>query len=115
MENQVNRFTLQSDITIQTRRAQAVEPQFADAIRQVLKMNHKVIACYLLDARKPDTEEIIQIVALTIEDEINNIDIVAQQLWEMLQKFPDRTLKTFMMSSVNFRDRYLGSEFYIRR
>ncbi len=115
MENQVNRFTLQSDITIQARRAQAVEPQFADAIRQVLKMNNKVIACYLLDARKPDSENIIQIIALTIEDEINNIDVIAQQLWEMLQKFPDRALKTFVMSSVNFRDTYFGSEFYIRR
>lgn len=114
MKDQVNKFTLQSDITIQTRRAQAVDPQFAEAIRQVLRANNKVIACYLLDARKPNSEEITQIIALTVEDEAENLDVVSQQLWEMLQKFPSRATKTFMMSSVNFKDRYFGSEFYIR-
>ena len=114
MKDQVNKFALQWDVTMQTRKAQAVDPQFAEAIGQVLRVNNKVIACYLLDARKPNSEEIIQIIALTVEDEAKDLDIVAQQLWEMLQKFPDHVTKTFMMSSVNFRDRYVGSEFYIR-
>jgi hypothetical protein len=114
MQNTVNKFALQSDTEIQTRRAQNVDLQFSEAIRNVLKANNRVIDCYLLDARKPDTEEIIQIIALTVEDEAKDIDIVSQQLWEMLQKFPDRKGKTFMMSSVTFKDDYLGSEFYVR-
>src|SRR5688572_33431144 len=104
MQNPVNKFTLESDEAIQTRRAQAVDPQFTEAIYQVLKANNKVVDCYLLDARKPNAEEIIQIIALTVENEEKDLDYVSQQLWEMIQKFPDRAGKTFMMSSVNFKD-----------
>jgi len=114
MQNPVTKFALQSDVEIQTRRAQSVDPQFAEAIRDVLKENNKVIACYLLDARKPDSEEMIQIIALTVEDDEKDIDFVSQQLWEMLQKFPDHVATTFMMSSVSFEEQYSGSEFYVR-
>ncbi len=114
MQNPVNKFTLESDETIQTRRAQAVDQKFAEAIHQVLQANNKVVACYLLDARKPNAEETIQIIALTVENEENDLDFVSQQLREMIQKFPKHLGKTFMMSSVNFKDDYLGSEFYVR-
>lgn len=116
MQPQLPKFTLRSDVEIQTRRAQSVDAQFADAIRDILKRNDQVIACYLLDARKPDADDIIQIIALTVEDEANDTDFVAQQIWElMLQKFPDRVGKTFMMSSVTFKERYSGFEFYLRK
>jgi hypothetical protein len=115
MQNPVNKFILQSDEMIQTRRAQTVDPQLAGAIRQACTANSNVIACYLLDARKPNTNDIVLIIAVTVEDETKNIDLVAQQLWEMLQRFPTYLSKTFIMSSVNFRDRYFGSEFYIRQ
>ena len=114
MGNIVNKFALQSDIEIQSRRAQNVDRKFAKAIRNVLKSNNKVIDCYLLDVRRLDTEEVIQIIALTVEDEAKDIDIVSQQLWEMLQKFPDRLEKTFMMSSITFKEQYSGTEFYVR-
>ena len=114
MQNTITKFALQSDIEIQIRRAQNVDPQFAEAILNVLNANNSVVDCYLLDARKPDAEEIIQIIALTVEDEEKGIDIVSQQLWDMLQKFPDRVAKTYMMSSHTFKEQYLGTEFYVR-
>ena len=115
MQNQIPKLTLQSDVEIQTRRAQSVNPQFAEAIREVLKTNNEVIACYLLDARKPDSDEIIQIIALTVENEAKDIDFVSQKLWEMmLEKFPDRVATTYIMSSATFKERYSGFEFYVR-
>jgi hypothetical protein len=115
MQNQMNKFVLQSDEVIQTRRAQAVDPVFAEAIRQVLKANSQVIGGYFLDARKPNSEGTFFILALTLEDESKDLDLVAQQIWDMLQQFPQHKFKTFMMSSVPFKDRYGGSEFYIRQ
>ena len=115
MQNQMNKFVLKSDTVIQTRRAQAVDPTFAESIRQVLEANRQVIAGYLLDAREPNSEGTFLILALTLEDERKDLDLVTKQLWEMLEQFPQHKFKTFMMSSVPFKDRYSGSEFYLRQ
>jgi len=91
-----------------------VDAHLKGAIRKVCKANNNIIACYLLDGRKPESKEIILIIAVTVEDETNKMDFVAQQLWEMLQQFPRQASKTFIMSSSPFKDSYNGSEFYIR-
>lgn len=115
MNKTVPRFQLEADITIQTRRAQVIDAQFAEAIRQVCRENSNIVACYLLDARKPEAEEIVTIIAVTVENEAKNIETVAQQFWEMIQAFPQQVARTFIMSSANFRDGYSGSEFYVKQ
>ena len=91
-----------------------MDVQLEGAILKACKANNNIIACYLLDGRKPESEEIILIIAVTVEDETNKMDFVAQQLWEMLQQFPHQASKTFIMSSSPFKGSHNGSEFYIR-
>ena len=115
MQYKMNKFVLKSDVAIETRRAQGVDPKFYESIRGVLKTNRKVIAGYLLDARKPNDEETFLIIALTLEDERKDYDLIARQLWDMLQQFPQYIFKTFITSSAPIKDTYFGCEFYIRR
>lgn len=108
------KFVLTSEVPIQTRRAQAVGPDLATAIRGTCETIPYLIACYLLDARKPGAEETVLIIAVTLEDEAAYLDWVGQQFQFMLQRFPAQASKTFIMSSAEFADIYAGTEFYVK-
>jgi hypothetical protein len=108
-------FVLTSETTIQTRRAQTVDAELATAIRGYCESIPYIIACYLLDARKPDTEEIVLIIAVTLDDEAAHLVWVGQQFQAMLQRFPAQAGKTFIKGSGELTDRHAGTEFYVRR
>lgn len=108
-------FVLTSQTAIQTRRAQAVDAELATAIRGYCESIPYIIACYLLDARKPDTEEIVLIIAVTLEDEAAQLVWVGQQFQAMLQRFPSHASKTFITGSSQLAQGYAGTEFYVRR
>ena len=108
------KLRLISKVEVQTRRAQAVDPQLAGAIRSACQSNRCIAACYLLDARKPETEEIVLFIAVTVDDEAAHMDSVAQQFQTMLRQFPIQAPKTFIMSSAGFIERHAGTEFYTR-
>jgi hypothetical protein len=107
------KFVLKSAVTIQTRRAQAVDPLLAAAIRRTCEASQHIAACYLLDARKPDTGETGLIIAMTLDDEAAHLDLVTLEFQAMLRQFPAQALMTVIMSSASFTE-YAGSEFYIR-
>ena len=109
-----NKFVLTSEVTLQTRRAQAVDAQFAAAVRRTCKATPQLAACYLLDARKPETRETALVIAVTLDDEAAHMDSVAQQFQAMLREFPIQAPKTVIMSSASFIDRHTGTEFYTR-
>jgi hypothetical protein len=103
-----------SDVTVQTRRAR-VDQRLADAVLKVCETNHYIAACYLLDTRKPETEEIVLTIAVTLDDELLRMDSVAAQFQDMLKQFPEQAGKAYMMSSAGFIESYAGSEFYVRK
>jgi hypothetical protein len=107
-------FVLTSEVPIQTRRAQAVDADLAAAIRGYCESIPYIIACYLLDARKPDTDEIVLLIAVTLDDEAAHLVWVGQQFQAMLQRFPAQAGKTFITGSVEFAQSYAGTEFYVR-
>jgi hypothetical protein len=109
------KFALQSDVTIQTRRAQAVDEQLAAAVKNVCEANPQIIACYLLDARKPESGEMTLLIALTFDDEAAQMDLAGLQFQAMLRQFPVFAPKTFIMSSRAFVKKYKGAEFYVRQ
>ncbi len=108
------KFELATEVTIQTRRAQAVDGQLAAAVRRTCEASQHITACYLLDTRKPETGETALIIALTLDDEAGRMDPVAQEFQVMLRQFPSQASKTYTMSSAGFIHDYAGSEFYVR-
>lgn len=108
------KFSLSADVPLQTRRAQAVEKSLSEAILGVCRASQEIAACYLLDARKPNTEEIGLIIALTVSDEPHQMDQLAQRFQSMLREFPEQARKTVIMSSATFLAAYEGTEFYSR-
>ncbi|HSP61481.1 MAG TPA: hypothetical protein VLQ90_00710 [Pyrinomonadaceae bacterium] len=55
------------------------------------------------------------IVALTVDDEAQDMEAAAQQVQIILRQFPTQAPKTFIMSSASFVESYAGAEFYSRR
>ena len=110
----LGKFSLTSEVTLQTRRAQAVDSQLAAAIRRTCEAIPQLAACYLLDARKPETGDTALIIAVTLADEAAHMDSAAQQFQTMLRQFPTHASKTYIMSSARFAHDYAGSEFYVR-
>src|ERR1700761_9694385 len=99
MPHETGKFTLTSKVTIQTRRAQSIDSALAAGIRRVCKANQHIVACYLLDGRKPDANEIGLIIALTLDSETDHLELAGLQFQEMLREFPVQALKTVIMSS----------------
>jgi len=115
MSHDLGKFLLTADTTFQFRRAQGLDARLAKEIRSVCEASEQINACYLLDARKPDTEEMVLIIAVTLDEEAKYMDLVAQQFQAILQQFPIYSSKTFIMSSASFIDRYAGTEFYAKK
>jgi hypothetical protein len=108
------RIELESDITLQFRLAEEVDSELARAVQRVCEQCRQVSACYLLDARRPDTGEMALIIALTVDDEAQDMDVAAHQVQTILRQFPAQAPKTFIMSSASFVESYAGAEFYSR-
>jgi UTP-glucose-1-phosphate uridylyltransferase len=113
-ESQVSgKYVLGSDVMLQTRRAQAVDVQLANAIRRTCQEIPELVACYLLDARRPETGEMALIIATTLDDAAR-MDSVAEEFQTMLRQFPSEASKTYIMLSGKFARDYAGAEFYVR-
>jgi hypothetical protein len=54
------------------------------------------------------------IIAVTLDDEAE-LESVALQFQAMLRQFPFQAPKTYIMSSLQFVDRYAGAEFFVRK
>ena len=106
------KFAIASDTTVQFRRASTLKPQFTEAIRNVCESNDTIDSCYLLDVRKPNTEEIALHIAITTSDKSQNLDSIALQFQRVLQDFPEQASKTYICSSAPFLERCEGFEFY---
>ncbi|PYS82582.1 MAG: hypothetical protein DMF70_07840 [Acidobacteria bacterium] len=110
------RIELRSDVSLQFRRAQEVDPELAHSVRQVCEQCRHIAACYLLDARRPDTREMALIIALTVDDDDERyMDEIVQQFQAMLRQFPAQAPRTFIMSASSFAESYADAEFYSRR
>jgi hypothetical protein len=108
-----------SKVKVQTqvgsRRAQNVDENLASAIRQLCEDSSEVAACYLLDMQRQGAPEMNFVIALTVDDEPSQMEIVANRFLAMLQlQFTAQADKTFVMSSKSFVQRYAGYEFYAR-
>jgi hypothetical protein len=108
------KIKLTQDVPLQTRRAQALPAPLADAIHAVCRARTEISACYVLDVRKPETEEVGLIIAVTVDDEVRNLDEVAQAFQIALHDFPEQAHKTFIMSAVTFLPQHEGAIFYAR-
>lgn len=115
MPSTPGKFGLDSDVALQFRSARDVDASLAEEIRRVCEHCRQIAACYLLDARRPDTGEMAVIIAVTVDDETENMDSVAQQFQAMLRQFPAQLPSTFIMSSASFIESYADAEFYSRR
>jgi hypothetical protein len=109
------KFVLSADVTIQTRRAQNLSPSLKTAIRKLCESNPSIVACFVLDARRPDTGAVALLVAVTLESGEAEMDSIATQFQAMLRQFPEQAKSAFLTSSRQFVDQYAGSEFYVRQ
>jgi|SRR5262245_1675447 len=108
-------LVLTEGVPVQTRRAQNLSPSLRAALLKFCEGNSSILSCFVLDARRPDWEAIALIIAVTLKGGQAEIDSIAAPFEAMLQEFPERAGNTFLMSSENFCDRYVGSEFYVRQ
>ena len=106
------RLVVPADCKIQTRRAQTVCEDLSSAIRCVCLETPDILACYLLEARIPDSTETSLIIAVTVNNESRNLGRVAESMQQMLRQFPEEACNTVIMSSSQFVEKYRGSEFY---
>jgi hypothetical protein len=99
-----------------SRRAQNVSPELANAIRQTCETSPELAGCYLLDMQMPNAPEMNFVIGLALDDEAQQMEVVANRFLEMLkQKFPATADKTFVMpSSQPLFQRFVGFEFYVR-
>lgn len=109
------KIELDSDVSLQVCKAQEVDPEFARAVQRVCEQGSQVAVCYLLDARRPDLGETALIIALTVDNEDQNMDEITQQFQAMLRQFPTQAQRTFIMSSSSLVDAHADAEFYSRR
>ena len=107
-------FVLPADLTIQTRRAQNLNPALGSAIRIFCETHKNVAVCYVLDGRRPDTGKEALIIAVTMDGGEIQLSSIAAAFQATLKNFPDHVANTFLMSSDAFVERYSGFEFYVR-
>src|SRR5260370_39068443 len=109
------KIELDSDVTLQFCLTEEVDPELAHAVQRVCEQCRQVSACYLLDARRPDTRETALIIALTVDDEAQDMDVAARQGQAILRQFAAQAPKTFIIASSSFLETYAGTELYSRR
>lgn len=108
------KFILTKAETWQFRRAQSVNPALARAVRRLCEASKDIRACYLLDTRKSEADELKLTIALSLDDEGTQMDQVAVRFQEMLRKFPAIAQNTAIMSAEPFERDYSGAKFYAR-
>jgi hypothetical protein len=111
----VQKLVLSKNVPIETRRAQNLSPPLQAALLKLCEGNSSILSCFVLDARRPDAEAIALIVAVTLKGGQAEMDSIATQFEAMFREFPEQAENALVMSSDNFRDRYAGSEFYVRQ
>jgi|SRR5262249_21421048 len=112
----VHNIVLSKAVSLETRRAQNLSPSLKAALLKLCEGNSSILNCFVLDARRPGSEEIGLIMAVTLKSGQAEMDSIATQFEAMLREFPERAKNAFLMSSDTICDRRdAGSEFYVRR
>jgi hypothetical protein len=114
MSDLPQKFVFRKMETWQFRRARSVSKPFALALRRVCEANRAIRACYLLDTRKQEGSDLKLTIALSLDDEANQMDNAVMHLQEMLRKFPEIARNSAIMSAERFARDYAGAEFYVR-
>jgi hypothetical protein len=114
LPSEPTKFILTKDQPVMTRRAQSIEPRLSEALLRACRASPEVSACYLLDVKKPNSDDQALHIALTVDDEARCMDQVAQRFWSEIRHFPERAGRIFVLSSKRIADDYAGSEFYLR-
>ncbi len=109
------KLVLTEDTPLQTRRARSIDPLLRSSIRAACEAVPEIAACYLLDARRPDTkDETMLLIFLQVDGEPESMDRVAEAFWAVLPDIPDRRGRMYVRSATDLPARYAGSEFYKR-
>ena len=115
MNNTPKKFVLRDDQPCQVRPAQNVTAEFESAVRQVCEANPSIVACYLFDIRRAQSDSIELGIALRLEDESTQMDRAAEEFQHMLSKFPEVAERTIIISAEPFGPICAGSEFYLKK
>lgn len=110
----MNHFILGADVPLQVRKAQNLPRELQEAVRARCLTIRELKACYLLDARRPDTGATALLVALSLDDE-EQMQHAADTLWTVLSGFPSIGTNAYVLSATSLGDSISGGEFYIRQ
>jgi len=103
-----------SDVTIQLGRPMSLDPRFTEGIQRYCQQTPNIAACYILDARRPATGELTMIIAVTLDDEVSQLDGVISGLKAVLPQLPSQAEKTMITVTTPLLLSYAGEEFYLR-
>jgi len=110
-----NKLTLSRDTSVLTRCAQSLDAELSKLLLLVCANNFAIRACYILEAQKPGDNDIKFLVAVSLENEAQELDEVAGQFQGALRQFPTFAEKVFIMSAnQSLFSEYQGQEFYRR-
>ena len=104
---------LLQDIPIQTRRAQQLDSEYAGAIRDVCQGESAVVACYVLDMRRPGVEGQWLLIQVAL-DEPSGLERIATRLAAALNRFPEWRRTYVKIADAEIIRQHTGAEFYRR-
>jgi len=114
MSPQPQKYALQENETWQFRKAQTIPTLLGDLIQRVCRSEKAVKACYVLDARRNDNDEIKIVIALAIEDDARQMDRIVSRLQTELDAIPDAYRTVAIMPARRFEQHFSGAKFYSR-
>lgn len=104
----------ESEVTIQLGKPFSLNPVFSEGVRQFCQQTPHIAACYILDARRQSTDELTMIIAVTLDDEANELYGIIDQFKELLAKLPSQAERTVITGTTPLLQHYAGGEFYLR-
>jgi hypothetical protein len=103
-----------SEVTIQLGRPQSLDPRFTEGIQAFCRQTPQIAACYILDARRPATDELTMIIAVTLDDEASQLDGVISGFKTVLAQLPYQAEKTVISAATPILLHYAGEAYYSR-
>ena len=104
-------FALREDISVETRRAQALSSEFIQAVHGVCARNRSIAACYVLDVRYQSKEWLL--IAIVIDQNSVSLDALAVEVSHAVCNVPEGP-RVLIKSAGELAEDYRGSEFYLR-
>ncbi len=104
--------TLTRSVQFQVRRMRNVDATLLEGIKSICTASKGVVACLVLEARRPEVEGTWMAVVLDAVSAAE-FELVAQRIGKVLSEFPDDGQKAVIMPmSRSLRERFKGSEIY---